>query len=221
MKLFTIIFTILLVLAGCGSGPDSEALTVTERKRMTVDPRVGAFLIEGQRAYERGAYALALALTDLGNISERRTARLIDPACSRGLPPFLTRRGGLESGMMIAHYTAAALASENKVWAHPATADTIPTSANVEDHVSMAPTAAHHCHRVLDNVEHILAVELLCAAQGIDFRREMAGPEAQGQGTRLAYERIRARVPFLEGDEPLSGHIEALADLIRSGSLAV
>jgi len=163
---------------------------------------------------------MALALAELGNISERRIARLMDPACSGGLPPFLTRNGGLESGLMIAHYTAAALASENKVWAHPATVDTIPTSANVEDHVSMAPTAAHHCHRVLDNLERILAVELLCAAQGVDLRREMLeGGARLGQGTRVAYDQIRTRVPFLEHDTPPSPHIEALADLVGSGAL--
>ena len=162
----------------------------------------------------------ALALAELGNISERRTARLMDPACSMGLPPFLTRHGGLESGLMIAHYTAAALASENKVWAHPATVDTIPTSANVEDHVSMATTAAHHCHHVLDNLEQILAIELLCAAQGVDFRREMLGAETRlGEGTRAAYAKIRARVPFIDHDTPPSPLIEALSDLVRSGTL--
>lgn len=161
---------------------------------------------------------VALALTELGNISERRTARLMDPACSSGLPPFLTRHGGLESGLMLAHYTAAALTSENKVWAHPATVDTIPTSANAEDHVSMAATAAHHCHRVLDNLEWILSIELLCAAQGADLRREMLGEGARlGRGTQVAYERVRARVPFLEQDTPPAPHIEALADLVSNG----
>jgi histidine ammonia-lyase len=164
---------------------------------------------------------VALALAELGNISERRTARMMDPTCSSGLPPFLTRHGGLESGLMIAHYTAAALASENKVWAHPASVDTIPTSANVEDHVSMAPTAAHHCHRALDNLERILAIELLCAAQGVDFRREALGRDARlGRGTQVAYDMIRARVPFLEHDAPPAPHIEALTELVGSGALA-
>ncbi|MBN1953838.1 MAG: histidine ammonia-lyase [Anaerolineae bacterium] len=165
---------------------------------------------------------VALALADLGNISERRIASLMDACCSRGLPAFLTRHGGVESGLMIAHYTAAALASENKVWAHPATVDTIPTSANMEDHVSMATTAAHHCHRVLDNVERILAIELLCAAQGIDFRRELIGETARlGQGTRIVYEQARQAVPFLEHDAPLAGRIELLTRLICGGDLAL
>ncbi len=163
---------------------------------------------------------LKLGLTDLGNISERRTARLLDEALNRGLPPFLTRHGGLESGLMIAQYTAAALASENKVLAHPATADSIPTSANTEDHVSMASHAAHHARQVLENVETIAAIELLCAAQGIDFRREQLGPAARlGRGTQVAYELIRARVPFIEHDQPLTPHIEALRQLIAAGEL--
>lgn len=165
---------------------------------------------------------VTIALAELGNISERRIARLMDPACSNGLPPFLTCHGGLESGLMIAHYTAAALASENKVWAHPASVDTIPTSANAEDHVSMAPTAAHHCHRTLDNLERILAIELLCAAQGIDLRREMLGEEARlGRVTRVAYDLIRERVPFIEHDTPPAPHIGALTELVGSGALAV
>jgi histidine ammonia-lyase len=163
----------------------------------------------------------ALALTDLGNISERRTARLMDSASSRGLPAFLTHHGGLESGLMIAHYTAVALASECKVLAHPATVDSIPTSANVEDHVSMAATAAHHCHEVLDNLERILAIELLCAAQGVDLRREMLGDQAQlGKGTSDVYAHIRSLVPFIVNDVPLSGYIEGLADAISSGAIA-
>jgi histidine ammonia-lyase len=114
----------------------------------------------------------ALALTDLGNMSERRAARLVDAASNGGvLPMFLTENGGLESGFMMAHYTAAALASENKVLAHPASADTIPTSANTEDHVSMGATAVRQMAQILEHVETIVAIELLCAAQGIDFRR--------------------------------------------------
>ncbi len=163
---------------------------------------------------------LKLGLTDLGNISERRIARLMDEALNRGLPPFLTRHGGLESGLMIAQYTAAALASENKVLAHPATADSIPTSANTEDHVSMAAHAAHHARQVLENVETIAAIELLAAAQGIDFRREQLGPAARlGRGTQVAYDVIRSCVPFIEHDQPLAPHIETLRRLVASGEL--
>ena len=118
----------------------------------------------------------ALALTELGNMSERRTARLVDADSNGGvLPMFLTRHGGLESGLMMAQYTAAALASENKVLAHPASADSIPSSANVEDHVSMGATAVRQAWQILEHVETIVAIELLCAAQGIDFRRQKRG----------------------------------------------
>jgi histidine ammonia-lyase len=163
---------------------------------------------------------LKLGLVELGNISERRMARLVDQSLSNGLPPFLTRHGGLESGFMIAQYTAAALASQNKVLAHPATADSIPTSANSEDHVSMATNAAHNTRQVVENVERIIAIELLAAAQGVDFRREQLGPVAQlGKGTTVAYTMLRERVPFLEHDAPLTPMIETVRELIVSGAL--
>ncbi len=163
---------------------------------------------------------LKLGLTDLGNISERRTARLVDESLSRGLPPFLTRHGGLESGFMLAQYTAAALASQNKVLAHPSTADTITTSANTEDHVSMATNATHHTLAVIENVEHIVAIELLAAAQGVELRREQLGAAAQlGQGTAAAYACLRERVPFLEHDTFLAPYIEAATEILSSGAL--
>lgn len=163
---------------------------------------------------------LKLGLVELGNVSERRTARLVDESLSNGLPPFLTRHGGLESGFMLGQYTAAALASRNKVLAHPSTADSIPTSANVEDHVSMATNAVHDTRAVADNVERILAVELLAAAQGVDFRREQLGARAQlGAGTQAAYDVIREQVAFLEHDAPLYPLIEAVAKLVADGTL--
>ena len=164
---------------------------------------------------------MAIGITELGNISERRTARLVDTASNGGvLPAFLTRHGGLESGFMIAQYTAAALASENKVLAHPASIDTIPTSAYTEDHNSMAATAARQVTWVLGNTERIVAIELFGAAQGINFRREVLGPEAcLGRGTGAAYDLIRRHVPFIEHDEPLAPHIEAVTELVRSGEL--
>jgi len=163
---------------------------------------------------------LKLGIVELGNISERRMARLVDESLSNGLPPFLTRHGGLESGFMLAQYTAASLASQNKVLAHPATADSIPTSANTEDHVSMATNAAHHARQVVENVEYVVAVELLAAAQGVDFRREQLGGGVHlGKGTAVAYDLVRERAPFLEHDTPLAPMIEAVADLIRSGEL--
>lgn len=163
---------------------------------------------------------MKLALTELGNMSERRVARLVDADTNQGvLPMFLTEEGGLESGMMMAQYTAAALASENKVLAHPASADSISSSANVEDHVSMGATAVHHTEQVLAHVETIVAIELLVAAQGIDFRRREMGVDTLGEGTAVAYDLIRKRVPFLQEDTVLATPIEAIRQLVASGSI--
>ncbi len=163
----------------------------------------------------------AIALTEMGNISERRIMRLVDGA-SNGyvLPSFLTQNGGLHSGFMITQYTAAALATENKVLAHPASVDTIPTSANVEDHVSMGCTAALKVRQILENVEHILAVELLSAAQGIDFRRQSLAQDAHlGAGTQPVYTLIRQHVPFISEDTILYDYITAVKTLLTSGEI--
>jgi len=161
---------------------------------------------------------LSIALTTVGNISERRTARLIDENLSGGLPAFLVRekkKKGIESGFMAVQYTAAALASENKVLSHPASVDSIPTSANFEDFVSMGPIAARKAAEILRNVEHIVAIELLCAAQGIDFR----GPHKLGMGTRAAYTAVRKKVPALKEDRVMHNDIEAVVSLIQTGEL--
>ncbi len=163
---------------------------------------------------------MKLALTELGNMSERRVSRLVDADSNGGvLPMFLTENGGLESGMMMAQYTAAALASENKVLAHPASADTIPSSANVEDHVSMGATATRHTEKVLNHVETIVAIELLAAAQGIDFRCKEIDDVCMGAGTDVAYRLIRQHVPFIEKDVVLSTHMEKLRQLVASREL--
>ncbi len=162
----------------------------------------------------------ALALTDLGNMSERRCARLVDADSNGGvLPMFLTDHGGLESGMMMAQYTAAALASENKVLAHPASSDSIPTSANIEDHVSMGAAAVRQAGQIVTHVETIVGIELLLAAQGVDFRCRAlgVGPDALGEGTAVAYRLIRERVPFLDADVVLFPHIEAARRLVADG----
>jgi len=164
----------------------------------------------------------ALALTELGNMSERRCARLVDADSNGGvLPMFLTEQGGLESGFMMAQYTAAALASENKVLAHPASADSIPSSANVEDHVSMGPAAVRQAGQILQHVETIVAIELLLAAQGIDFRcREMGlSADCLGRGTAVAYNLIRDHVPFMTTDVVLAPHIEAVRRLAAGGMI--
>jgi histidine ammonia-lyase len=155
-----------------------------------------------------------IAVTELASISERRTARLVDAHLS-GLPAFLTERPGLESGLMIAHYTAAALVNELQTLAHPASVDTIPTSANQEDHVSMGATAALHLREAVDRSETVLAIEALCAAQGLDFR----APLAPGTGVRAAHAAIRDRVAHLEADRPPAPDVAAARELIRSGRL--
>lgn len=161
---------------------------------------------------------LTIALSELGNISERRIMRLTDEASNAHiLPPFLTEHGGLNSGFMIVQYTAAALCTENKILSHPASVDTIPSSANVEDHVSMGATAALKLRQVAENLETILALELLCAAQGLDFRKKRLGADRKlGNGTRATYNQIRSVVPFIEKDEYLKDHIEAVRSIVAN-----
>lgn len=164
---------------------------------------------------------LGLATSELGNIAERRIMRLTDEASNTHvLPAFLTHNGGLNSGFMILQYTAAALATENKILAHPASVDTIPTSANVEDHVSMGCTAGLKLRAILDNVERILALELMAAAQGIDLRRQAMGTQAPlGQGTAAAHQLVRTAVPFIEADTVMYPYIEAVRRLVADGRL--
>jgi histidine ammonia-lyase len=173
---------------------------------------------------------LAVALAEIGNMSERRIAKLVDANCNGGLlPSFLTERGGLNSGFMLVQYTAAALATENKILAHPASVDTIPTSANVEDHVSMGVTAGLKLRQILKNVETILALELLAAAQGVDCRRRDARHEANrrvnensrlGRGTRAVYEKIRRSINYFDSDVYLQPHIEFLRKMIANGEFS-
>jgi histidine ammonia-lyase len=158
---------------------------------------------------------MAIAVAELGSISERRIERLVNPALS-DLPAFLARDGGVESGLMLAHVTAAALASENKVLAHPACVDSIPTSANKEDHVSMGATAARKAARVVANAARILAVEALAAAQALEFRK----PLRTSPALDAAYETLRKRIPAYDGDRFLAPDIELAGDLVRTGALA-
>ncbi len=165
---------------------------------------------------------LAIAMAEVGSIAERRIFRMSDKNLNNGLPSFLIANGGLENGLMIAQYTAAALASENKSLAHPASVDSIPTCENQEDHVSMAPIAARKARQIVENVTKIVAIELLYAAQAVDLRARETGQSPQellGAGTRVAYETIRREVPILETDRPLYGDIDTIARMIRSGAL--
>jgi histidine ammonia-lyase len=157
---------------------------------------------------------LATALCTIANVSERRIEQLVNPDLSR-LPAFLTPKPGLNSGLMIAQVAAASLASENKSLAHPASVDTVPTSANQEDHVSMGTTAARKVRAILDNVEHVLAIEWLCAAQGRDFHPRLRA----GRGAQAAHDLLREHVTTLGRDRYLSSDIATARELVRNGTL--
>jgi histidine ammonia-lyase len=156
---------------------------------------------------------LAMALAELASISERRVDRMLDPAFSRGLPPFLAPDAGTNSGFMLAQYTAASLVSENKVLAHPASVDTIPTSGKQEDHVSMGWTAVRKLREVVANVRTCLAVEMCCAAQGIDLRADVAAP---AEPLRAVHATVRERVPMMEVDREVAEQIATVDALVPS-----
>lgn len=172
---------------------------------------------------------LGIALAELANISERRTERLVNPSLSNGLPAFLTTNGGLESGFMIAQYTAAALVSENKILAHPASVDSIPTSANQEDHVSMGATAGRKARMILKNTRKVLAIELLCATQAIEYRicpDLLSGTDLPqdelllpGPGIYAAFKAVRRHISRMTGDRELHLDISRAEHLIESGEL--
>jgi len=157
---------------------------------------------------------MAIALSEIANIAERRIERMVNGSLSQ-LPRFLTKEGGLNSGLMIAQYTAASLVSENKVLAHPASVDSIPTSANQEDHNSMGSIAARKCFRILKNVQTVIAIELMTAAQGVEFLK----PLKCGVGTNAAYQTIRKSVPSLKRDRILYKDIRKVLKLVKSGDV--
>lgn len=198
-------------------------ILVREANAVTDNPLVfaegGGSLVSGGNFHAEpvalAADAMAVAVAEVGAIAERRIAMLIDASVSR-LPPFLTADAGLNSGFMIAHVTAAALASENKSLAHPASVDSLPTSANQEDHVSMATFAARRLQPMIANVSHILGIELLAAAQGIDFLRPLHSSGALEQ----AHAQLRALCPAMHTDRTLAPDIETATALVRDGSLA-
>jgi histidine ammonia-lyase len=157
---------------------------------------------------------LGIAVAELGNVSERRIERLVNPTLS-GLPAFLAPNGGLNCGFMVPQYAAAAVVSENKILAHPASVDSIPTSANQEDHVSMGTIAARKAREILKHVEYVLGIELLCAAQAVDFKDK----EQLGKGSRGAYETIRQHVTFMDQDRIIYPDMDMAVNLIHSGKV--
>jgi histidine ammonia-lyase len=158
---------------------------------------------------------LAIAVTDLAAISERRVERLLNPDLSMGLPAFLAAHPGLESGFMIAQVTVVDLLSEMRILAHPASVDSVTTSANQEDHVSMGLTAARKALRTVGCLERVVATELMCAAEGIEYRR----PLRSGPVIEKAHEVVRSRVPRLDGDRVLGPDLDHLTELVRMGTL--
>jgi histidine ammonia-lyase len=193
---------------------EREANAVTDNP--LVFPETGEILSGGNFHAEPvalAADALALAIAEIGALSERRTALLIDHTLS-GLPPFLVEHGGVNSGFMVAQVTAAALASENKALAHPASVDSLPTSANQEDHVSMATFAARRLGEMAANSAGIVAIELLAAAQGIDFR----APLKTSPRLQEAHGMVRSRVAFYDHDRYFAPDITAAQSLVESGS---
>ncbi|MGE5601484.1 MAG: histidine ammonia-lyase [Nitrososphaerales archaeon] len=161
---------------------------------------------------------LGITMAEVADIAERRIFRLLTPELSNGLPAMLVRESGLDGGLMMVQYTAAALVSDNKTLAHPDSVDSIPSCANQEDHVSMGANAARHTLEILDNVRRVLAIEFLTAAQAVDLRED--GPTRLGAGGAATYAAVRRVAQFLEHDRPTTPDIEALAELIHSGVLA-
>ena len=157
---------------------------------------------------------LGIALSEIANVSERRIERMVNPQLSE-LPAFLTQKGGLHSGLMIAQYSAAALVSENKVLAHPASVDSIPSSANQEDHVSMGTIGARKARSILTNAQYVVGIELMAACQAMDLGED----RKMGRGTKAAYDTLRRKLPMLTDDRILYPDLETMADLVRSGEL--
>ena len=207
------------VLAFVRTVLEREAGSSTDNPLVFLDGPDGDEMISGGNFHGQPVAlaldAAALAVAELANISERRVEQLVNPHLSSGLPPFLAADSGLNSGFMIAQVSAAALVSENKILAHPASVDSIPSSAGREDHVSMGATAALKLATIGDHVRTVLAIELLCAAQGLDLRR----PLRTTAPLEAVHAAIRARVPAMMVDRPLAPDIAAVRALIDDGSL--
>jgi histidine ammonia-lyase len=201
----------------------AESLIGRELNAATDNPLVfedGELLSGGNFHGQVGALALdllAIVLTNLATMAERRIDRLVHPDLNQGLPPFLTRDAGVNSGFMMAQVTAAALASECKILAHPASVDTIPTDGSKEDVVPMAMAAAWKLRRIVQNVQAVIGIELMCAAQGIDYRE----PLRPGAGVAEAHRRVRKIVAPLAGDRVLSGDMARLAEAVAAGQFEV
>jgi len=166
-----------------------------------------------------GLDIMALAISYLANMSERRISALLDPSLNNGLPPFLVggrSKPGLSSGLMAVQYTATSLVAESKLLTHPASSDSIPTSSNFEDFVSMGPGAAHKARMILENSQYVASIELLVAAQGVDLR----GAKGLGVGTRRVFQAVRRKVASLSEDRSSHDDIEKIRKMVRDGEIA-
>jgi len=198
-----------------------ERVVTTELNSVTDNPLIfsqsGVEVLSGGNFHgEPVAIAmdtLGIAISELGNISERRVAALVDPSTNNGLPAFLVEKGGLNSGMMIIQYTAAALVSENKIFAHPASVDSIPTSANVEDLVSMGTIAARKAREIFENVANVLTIELIVACQAIDMRKKLGDKNLKlSLATQKVYDKIRKIVPYFAKDSIYYPYMRSLRE---------
>jgi len=196
-------------------------ILVKEMNAVTDNPLI---FVEDGRAISAGNFHgeplalgfdyLGIAMSELANISERRIERMVNPYLSNGLPPFLAKYSGLNSGLMIVQYTAASLVSENKVLAHPASVDSIPSSANQEDHVSMGAISARKAKSILENAIKVISMEMFVAAQAIDFREK----KTMGKTTSKAYQYIRSQIPMITSDEVLYPYLHLMESMIMSKS---
>jgi histidine ammonia-lyase len=211
------------LLRQAGAVLEIEANAVTDNPLVLVDPthQDGGMIVSGGNFHAEpvgfAADQIAMAISEIGAIAQRRVALMVDPTLSFDLPPFLTPDPGLNSGLMIAEVTTAALMSENKHLANPCTTDSTPTSANQEDHVSMAAHAARRLKRMNDNLSVILGVEAICAAQGIGFRSPMQTSAA----LQAVITRLREQIPPLTKDRYLAPDLNAAAQMVRAGELVV
>lgn len=164
---------------------------------------------------------LGIALAELANVSERRQDRMVNPAMSEGLPGFLVKNGGLNNGYMIAQYASASMVSENKIYAHPSCVDSIPTSGNQEDHVSMGATSARTAAMILDNAQKVIGIELSTAAQAIWLRSEIGEHcvEGLGKGTKAAYDFIRETIPPVEEDIIMHDQLVKFDEMVKDNSI--
>ena len=198
---------------------EREMLAATDNPLVFVRDDGGLDVISGGNFHGQPlALALdmvAIATAELANIAERRLEQLVNPAMSSGLPPFLGTRSGLDSGFMIAQVTAAALVSENRILCHPASVDSIPSSAGKEDHVSMGSISARKAAKVVEHVRMVLAIELLVAAQGLDHR----APLKPGVGVHAAHQVARTKIATLDGDRTLHFDIENAISLLETGAV--